>query len=341
MRKLLAPALLLTILFYPRAGHAADKSRVLADRLKAAVDLTSFDTPAGVPWHWKMDVTVWDVNGKNPQQAGIEVWSAGDKMRTVESLGAGQITTIRSGDQVFRTDGYSPAFAQLELLLQQALHPIPEEILRSTTKFKVHSDSRGKIALDCIDPTLPAPHTDVIIMGLKLAYCVKKDTNTLAVTQTAGQVVYLREQIDTFQSKEAPISLKILFGSTLRLEAKTSKLEPYTPQQDDFTPGEAMHALTGPVEVLPADLGGLGLIKTPPSYPPNAKLNHVSGSVKFDAIIGTDGRVVSLQPEGSPDPDLLRAASDAVHGWVYRPLTICGLPFEMKTTITVNFNLSS
>lgn len=342
MRKFLASISLLMTLTSQQVAHGADKSKEIADRLKAVADVSSLDVPAGVqPWHWKMDVTLWDVDGKNPQQAGIEVWSAGDEMRTVESLGSAQITTIRSGSQLFRTDGYSPAFAQLELLIQQAVHPIPEEILQPSTKLKVHKEKFGTIALDCIDPTLPAPHTDVVSTSKPLTYCVKKDTNTLLVVYVPGEVVDLREEVETFQSKEVPTDLKILSGSTVRLEAKTVKLETYTPQQGDFTPHESMHLLAEPAEVLPVQLIGSVLSKTPPSYPVHAKLNHVQGTVDLDAIIGTDGRVVSLQPKGNPDPDLLRSVLDAVHSWVYRPFTICGLPVEIKTVITLHFNLSS
>ena len=77
MRKFLASIFLLMTLTSQQVAHGADKSKEIADRLKAVADVSSLDVPAGVqPWHWKMDVTLWDVDGKNPQQAGIEVWSS-------------------------------------------------------------------------------------------------------------------------------------------------------------------------------------------------------------------------------------------------------------------------
>jgi protein TonB len=78
----------------------------------------------------------------------------------------------------------------------------------------------------------------------------------------------------------------------------------------------------------------------PPIYPAMAREQHVSGSVNFDAIIGADGLLSSLNQTGHADPALTAAAEAAVRQWIYRPFLICGIPVPVKTLITVNFNLS-
>lgn len=76
-----------------------------------------------------------------------------------------------------------------------------------------------------------------------------------------------------------------------------------------------------------------------PLYPEIARDMHLSGTVRLEAIIGTDGTVRSLNLL-SGNPILARAAVDAVHQWRYRPTLLNGAPVEVETYITVNFVLS-
>lgn len=76
-----------------------------------------------------------------------------------------------------------------------------------------------------------------------------------------------------------------------------------------------------------------------PHYPEYAKQKHVSGTVVFHAIIGTDGRVCSLDVVSGP-PELVGAAFGAVRQWRYSPSTLNGQPTSVDTTISVVFALS-
>jgi protein TonB len=79
--------------------------------------------------------------------------------------------------------------------------------------------------------------------------------------------------------------------------------------------------------------------KVQPSYPPDAKLGRIQGSVVMAVVIGKVGNVqqVSLV---SGHPMLTPAAIDAVKQWKYRPYLLNGTPVEVDTQITVNFTLS-
>lgn len=72
-----------------------------------------------------------------------------------------------------------------------------------------------------------------------------------------------------------------------------------------------------------------------PVYPRDA---WVEGTVRFTAIIGTDGHVQNLQLV-SGNPLLAPAATNAVVQWVYQPRSINGKPVEVVTTIDVPFTL--
>src|SRR5439155_8712090 len=71
-----------------------------------------------------------------------------------------------------------------------------------------------------------------------------------------------------------------------------------------------------------------------PIYPPLARQTHREGRVELRAIIGTDGRIRSLQiVAGDPLFDL--SAREAVSQWRYRPTILNGQPVEIDTYITV------
>jgi TonB family protein len=82
------------------------------------------------------------------------------------------------------------------------------------------------------------------------------------------------------------------------------------------------------------------LNKVPPVYPAAAKAAGVEGAVILHAIIGTEGSPLSLRIVNTQvDPELARAAVEAVGRWRYNPTLLNGDPIEVDTTVTVNFKL--
>ena len=80
--------------------------------------------------------------------------------------------------------------------------------------------------------------------------------------------------------------------------------------------------------------------KVMPVYPATAKTAGVQGTVILHAVIGVDGRPLSLRVMNADiDPELARAAIEAVSQWRYRPTLLNGEPIEIDTTIMVNFSL--
>jgi TonB family protein len=82
------------------------------------------------------------------------------------------------------------------------------------------------------------------------------------------------------------------------------------------------------------------IYSVPPVYPEHAKANGVQGVVVLQAVIGTNGILLSVEPlSKSVDAELVQAARDAVSQWKYEPVLLNGKPVEAVTTITVNFRL--
>jgi TonB family protein len=79
-----------------------------------------------------------------------------------------------------------------------------------------------------------------------------------------------------------------------------------------------------------------------PVYPETAKAAGIEGSVLMKAVISREGDLISLEVLNSlVDPELAKAAKDAVSQWKYAPTMLNGEPVEVITTITVNFKLSA
>jgi TonB family protein len=83
---------------------------------------------------------------------------------------------------------------------------------------------------------------------------------------------------------------------------------------------------------------GLLVKQAQPVYPANAMRMHIEGAVEILATISKDGDI-STTKILSGDPQLARAAVDAVKQWKYKPYLLNGEPVEIQTQVTINFKL--
>jgi protein TonB len=79
--------------------------------------------------------------------------------------------------------------------------------------------------------------------------------------------------------------------------------------------------------------------QVPPVYPPEARAEHLQGSVVLSAIIGLDGHLRNVRSV-SGAPLLIPAAIDAVKQWEYRPYYSGGIASEVQTLVVVQFSLA-
>jgi protein TonB len=95
----------------------------------------------------------------------------------------------------------------------------------------------------------------------------------------------------------------------------------------------------GPVKISTGAAEAKLINKVIPLYPALAKATHVQGTVEFRATISKDGYIENLQVVRG-HPMLVKAASEAVLQWKYRPTLLNGQPVEVLTEILVNFTLT-
>src|SRR5215470_1409201 len=93
-----------------------------------------------------------------------------------------------------------------------------------------------------------------------------------------------------------------------------------------------------PARISQGVKGGRITHRVDPKYPAQALLRRIEGAVIVDAVIAKEGRLHDVKAV-SGNAYLTQAAVDALKQWRYEPYTLNGEPVEMKTTVTMNFNL--
>ncbi len=78
--------------------------------------------------------------------------------------------------------------------------------------------------------------------------------------------------------------------------------------------------------------------KIQPFYPKSAIAAQIEGSVALMATISKTGDISHVTVL-SGDPQLSKAAADAVKQWKYKPYLLNGEPVEIQTQVTINFKL--
>jgi protein TonB len=110
--------------------------------------------------------------------------------------------------------------------------------------------------------------------------------------------------------------------------------EPVTPPPV----AEPEPARAQPIRVSSAVQAARIVRRVMPIYPALARTARISGTVRLQAIIAADGSIAELNVISGP-PLLIKAATDAVQQWLYRPTVLNGRPVAVDTQIDVNFTL--
>jgi protein TonB len=83
---------------------------------------------------------------------------------------------------------------------------------------------------------------------------------------------------------------------------------------------------------------GLLIHQVSPVYPKAALAMRIEGTVELTTTIAKTGDITHVKIV-SGDPQLAKAAADAVKQWKYKPYLLNGEPVDIQTAVTVNFKL--
>lgn len=84
--------------------------------------------------------------------------------------------------------------------------------------------------------------------------------------------------------------------------------------------------------------GGTLTHRVSPTYPTQARIQRIEGTVVLEAVVGEDGKVSDVKVSSGPAV-LASAAKEAVEQWRYQPFELNGKPVAMGTSIRIIFKL--
>jgi TonB family protein len=317
-----------------------EDTAVLAERLRLAGELTSLDAASVRPWHLKLDVQLFDENGKPSEQGTVEEWWASPSLyRVVFTSPSHTGTELRNGDGYYRTAGGGTGGYQLDLMRRQVVHPMPPEDETRTGKLEVKTESFGKVKLECVMVGEEIRGVSYMPYGLFPMYCMDPGESSLRLTYNFGNQVIVRNKMGKFLEKIVSTEVTANTGGKTSASAKVTALQTMPLTAADFVPGSDLEKLgEGPTQVAAGVMAGYKIKGPNPVYPAAAKQNHVSGTVVMRAMIGRDGLIHRLKLVSYPDGDLAISALAAVRLWAYKPYMLNGETTEVDTPITVHYN---
>ena len=154
-----------------------------------------------------------------------------------------------------------------------------------------------------------------------------------------GFATYFAPQVVLEPGRDLAMTAKLEIGAlneTVDVKAEGSKVSPsVSPSPETLEkPKPTRIRLGGNVQAAKI------ITKVQPIYPESAKAAGAQGTVLLHAVVGMDGKPLQLQVLNSQvNPDLARAAVEAVSQWRYQPTLLNGEPVEIDTTIQVKFTL--
>jgi hypothetical protein len=331
VRSHLLSALLLSCLSFP--AFAADNAAV-TERLARAESLNGIDDASLSPWHMKLTFELMDSKGHPSEQGSIEQWWKSPSVHKIVFTSPSYSSIeIQTEQALYRTKDAASSPYLLTTILQEIVHPLVEEDLKDGIPELRKRDS-GKVPLDCIMISQPVEDASRLPLGLFPTYCFDQNKDVLRASYNFGSQTVLRNNIGAFQKRMLPLNVVVMFNKTVAITAHVEDLRT-TPLAVDQFDTTGLQQLGGNApEVAPGVIAGYAIDQPQPVLP---KYARVSGTVRFKARIGTDGRIHALKLTSFPDPDLAIASIAAVRQWIYKPYLLNGVPVEISTEITVNF----
>lgn len=75
-------------------------------------------------------------------------------------------------------------------------------------------------------------------------------------------------------------------------------------------------------------------------YPDRAKNLSIEGTIIIEIVIGTTGKVESIEIISSPHPSFDKAVKTAVNKWRFKPAKNKGIPVKVRARKEIEFNLN-
>jgi TonB family protein len=332
------PAVLCCLFAWAPTAPAASITELKA-RLQRAEALDSLDDPSMHPWHLKLSYQLFDEKGQPTEQGTVEEWwQSPTSHKTVYTSPSYNATEVQTSEGLFRTKQTAPPPYLVTHVLKEVVHPLdPSDILDATPNL--HQETIANIPLDCIMMSQVIQDSGTLPLGLFPTLCLDRDKDSLRLSVNFGSQMTVRNGIGSFQQRMVPVKQATTENSVNVVTAQIATLRSESLPAGELVPSADLEKRDAYEEVPSGVMQGKAINHPLPVYPEVAKVNHFSGQVVFLATIGTDGHIHALKVIHSANTALVVAAVSGVRQWTYTPYTLNGVPVDVRTTITVNFNM--
>lgn len=312
--------------------------------MQQAMLKNDIDLEGAEPWELKATFQLFDEHGAPVQTLALDnIWVSPKQQRQTWTSTSFHQTLLMNHDRTFRTGDEAPIPELIESALRTIVHPVPDSQDASATSVDMRKKKFGKIQFNCV-ASLPQSPSPAILPGgntlipRPIEYCFDAGTMTYRFTLSSDTKLESSSKI-AFRTAQAGSQVSIVVGKMVRVTARIDDLRAISsPGSEVFTPpaGAVDQNSPAPRAATATGIKGGRLIHRVDAILP-ASFQGQTQTLSLRGNIGTDGHVHSVNVLGAPNPDLAKAASDAVQQWVYEPYTWNGVPIEVGATITFTF----
>lgn len=215
-------------------------------------------------------------------------------------------------------------------MLRTRPSPMPTDSQEGATAKALPTPAHGSGA----EETAPTETTDAEITRPVMAAAPVKpfDASSLAARLHPARTA---EQPDApAMGGGVPVTPRVITDASLPFASTPVLAPPPSAAAPAASTGGAAKTETRGIggRIQPAEL----IARREPEYPAMARQMGAKGVVELIAMIGTDGHVKEVRAVKG-QPLLVKAATEAVMQWVYRPTLLNGVPVPNESRITLNF----
>jgi len=213
----------------------------------------------------------------------------------------------------------------------------PSPVLPDSTQLEVIKTVRAAYPFEAVRNQMQGQ------VRLKILITEKGDVESAEAIE--GDEVFRQSAIDAVKKWKYrpyiknghPVRVSTTVNMDFLFSGKAEDVKVPATKADDFSKPSDPN-LPKRIRVSQGVSEGMLIHKVQPTYPPDARMNRVQGTVTLRAVIGKDGRIQDLSVISGP-PELQQSAMGAVRQWRYKPYYLMGQPIEVDTQITVNYRL--
>jgi TonB family protein len=328
------------------AGSLPALPRDPREMFAAARALYDFDDAGMKPWHLKGTYQLFDENGNPGEQGTYEYWWVAPKVyRSTWTRASGTRTEWGTADgRKFYAASGDRILALEQDLRDLLVSPIPDiaKVDAKDARVRRMELKIGKVTLPCAEIELHEhngkwPHLCGVQAGM---YCFDESSPLLRVEHVPDAEYIEFNYLKKMQNRILPGGIVMSYGGKKMLAFTLGDLGSIDGNDSAVKAGKDATEFEAPDSGDKEGVQNRLVKKSPPVYPPEAKMRHITGSVLLDALIRTDGRVRDIRVVGSDSPLLSWAAKDAVAQWQYSPYLAEGTAVEMSTRIKVIFAMN-